>query len=256
MDRPALRGAILAIQPSDSRGSYAELARSLRSLAQSAKMPVEAHLFSDMQKSSWPSNFADARLAEGTKLVFHPAVDKRLPNFAVETVNSPRRVYDPKKVRIQATISGYGTPAASKKVVLVLNGKESRLKAGRGSGGRPRQRGIPDARRALRHEPGRDSHRAGRRFRVRRPLVLLGRARRSAPHSVRLRCEQAQRADLLPDGARRVAGRGVRRSTRSRSIRWRTYRRPSSRWWCCRMSRLCRRRSRARSINMSAAAAR
>src|ERR1700681_1291779 len=43
MDRPSLRGAILAIQPSDSRGSYAELARSLRSLAQSAKMPVEAH---------------------------------------------------------------------------------------------------------------------------------------------------------------------------------------------------------------------
>ena len=124
MDRPALKGAILAIQPSDSRGSYAELARSLRSLAQSAKMPVEAHLFSDMQKSSWPSNFADTRLSDGTKLLFHPTVEKRLPNFAVETVNSPRRVYDPKKVRIQATISGYGTPAASKKVALVLNGKE------------------------------------------------------------------------------------------------------------------------------------
>jgi hypothetical protein len=123
-DVPTLRGAIQAIQPTDTRGSYAELARSLRSISQSAHMPVEAHVFSDMQKSSWPSNFADARLAEGTKLVFHPVVDRRLPNFAVETVNAPRRVYDPKKVRIQATVAGYGTDKASKRVALVLNGKE------------------------------------------------------------------------------------------------------------------------------------
>jgi hypothetical protein len=123
-DVPTLRGAIQAIQPTDARGSYAELARSLRSIAQSAHMPVEAHLFSDMQKSSWPSNFADARLAEGTRLVFHPAANSKLPNFAVETVNAPRRLYDPKKVRIQATIAGYGTTKALKSVALVLNGKE------------------------------------------------------------------------------------------------------------------------------------
>jgi hypothetical protein len=123
-DAAALRGAIQAIQPTDARGSYAELARSLRSLAQSAKTPVEAHVFSDMQKSSWPPNFVDARLAEGTRLVFHPAADRRLPNFAVETVNAPRHIYDPKKVRIQATIAGYGTAKASRRVALVLNGKE------------------------------------------------------------------------------------------------------------------------------------
>lgn len=122
-DVPTLRGAIQAIEPTDSRGSYAELARSLRQIAQAARMPVEAHLFSDMQKSSWPPNFADSRLPEGTKLVFHPVADKRIPNFTVETVNAPRRVYDPKKVRIQATVSGYGTQKATKTVELVLNGK-------------------------------------------------------------------------------------------------------------------------------------
>src|SRR5262245_707022 len=123
-DVPTLPAAIQAIQPTDGRGSYAELARSLRSISQSEKTPVEAHVFSDMQKSSWPSNFVDARLAEGTKLVFHPVADRRLPNFAVETVNAPRRIYDPKKVRIQATIVGYGTQKATKSVTLVLNGKE------------------------------------------------------------------------------------------------------------------------------------
>jgi len=123
-DIPTLRGAIQAIRPSDARGSYAELARSLRSLTQSEKTPVEAHIFSDMQKSSWPSNFVDARVSEGTKLVFHPVAHRRLPNFAVETVNAPRRIYDPKKVRIQATLAGYGTEKVSKRVALVLNGKE------------------------------------------------------------------------------------------------------------------------------------
>src|SRR5439155_12308678 len=123
-DIPTLRGAIQAIQPSDARGSYAELARSLRSLSQSEKTPVEAHIFSDMQKSSWPSNFMDARVSEGTKLVFHPVAERRLPNFAVETVNAPRRNYDLKKVRIQATVAGYGTGKALKTVALVLNGKQ------------------------------------------------------------------------------------------------------------------------------------
>src|SRR5579871_2387301 len=44
--------AITGIAPGDSRSSYAELARALRSIAQTSKVPVEAHLFSDMQKSS------------------------------------------------------------------------------------------------------------------------------------------------------------------------------------------------------------
>src|SRR5262249_37082348 len=78
----------------------------------------------DMQKSSWPSNFADARLAEGTRLVFHPLADRRLPNFAVETINAPRRIYHPKKVRIQTTVAGYGADKTSNRVAMVLNGKE------------------------------------------------------------------------------------------------------------------------------------
>jgi Aerotolerance regulator N-terminal/von Willebrand factor type A domain len=128
-DVPTLRAAVQAIQPTDGRGSYAELSRALRSIAQSARMPVETHLFSDLQKSSWPSNFGDARLADGIKLVFHPVVQKREPNLVVETVTAPRHVYDPKKVRIQATISNYGGERATKRVLLLLNGKELQSKS-------------------------------------------------------------------------------------------------------------------------------
>jgi len=120
-DSPA---AIAAIEPTDTRSSYAELSRAVRSIAQSARMPVELHLFSDMQKSSLPANFADLRLGADVQLVAHPAADRRAPNFAVESVNAPRRVYGSGKARVQATIAGYGTEQAKRRVSLVLNGRE------------------------------------------------------------------------------------------------------------------------------------
>src|SRR6266849_4824745 len=96
-------GLLSSLRPED-RGSYAELARVLRSLAQSANMPVEAHLFSDMQKSSMPPGFADLALGQGIHLVTQPVANQSLANFTVESVTAPRRLYDPKKVRIQATV--------------------------------------------------------------------------------------------------------------------------------------------------------
>lgn len=122
-DVSGLRGEIRAIAPSDDRGSYAEVAHVLKSLAQTSGMPVEAHLFSDMQKSSMPPSFADLELGQGIRLVPHPIANTPLPNFAVETVTVPRRVYEPKKVRIQATIASFGGAAGGRRVTLLLNGR-------------------------------------------------------------------------------------------------------------------------------------
>ncbi len=121
--------SIQPIQPTDTRSSYAELARALRSIAQSAHMPLEAHLFSDMQKSSLPANFADLRLGDGIQLVAHPVADRRLGNFAVESVNAPRRVYGSGKARVQATIASFGTEQATRRVSLWLNGREIESKS-------------------------------------------------------------------------------------------------------------------------------
>jgi hypothetical protein len=121
--------AIQAVQPGDTRSSYAELARALRSIAQSANLPVEAHLFSDMQKSSLPANFADLRLGDGVRLIAHPVAVRREPNFAVENVNAPRRVYGAAKARVQATVAAYGAGPAVRKVSLVLNGREVESKS-------------------------------------------------------------------------------------------------------------------------------
>src|SRR6202167_1716473 len=116
--------AIQSIEPTDTRSSYAELSRALRSIAQSSRIPVEAHLFSDMQKSSLPANFADLRLGDSVRLIAHPLADGRTANFAVESVNAPRRVCGSGKARVEATIAGYGTDQAKRRATLVLNGRE------------------------------------------------------------------------------------------------------------------------------------
>ena len=123
-DVAGLRAQVRAIQPSDDHSSYAELAHTLRSLALSSKMPVEGHLFSDMQESSMPPSFADAALGDNVTLVLHPAARGSLPNFAVESVTAPRRIYDTKKVRIQATILATGGAAGTRRASLALNGRQ------------------------------------------------------------------------------------------------------------------------------------
>ena len=123
-DVSGLRGEIRAVAPTDDRGSDAEVAHVLKSLAQTSGMPVEAHLFSDMQKSSMPPSFTDLELGQGIRLVPHPIANTALPNFAVETVTAPRRVYESKKARIQATIASYGGASGRRRVTLLLNGRE------------------------------------------------------------------------------------------------------------------------------------
>lgn len=117
-------GAIQTVAPTDTRSSYAELSRALRSISQSARLPVEAHLFSDMQKSSMPANFADLRLGGNIRLIAHPVADRRASNFAVESVDAPRRVYGSGNARVEAIVAGYGTEQARRRVSLVINGRE------------------------------------------------------------------------------------------------------------------------------------
>lgn len=120
-DKAQLKAAIQSIQPGDERSSYAELARTLRTLSQSSKTPLEVHLFSDMQRSSMPPSFADLRLGSNTNLVFHPFANGDEPNWLVESVTAPGKIYDPKKVRVQAVIASSGAPAATRQASLTVD---------------------------------------------------------------------------------------------------------------------------------------
>lgn len=121
-DRVVLRAAVESIQPGDGAGAFAEVARALNSLAESSRVAVHAHFFSDMQKTALPAAFHDLQLAPGITLQLH-AAGREVPNFTVETVQAPARIADPKRTRIVATIAGFHTPASKQRVALVVNNK-------------------------------------------------------------------------------------------------------------------------------------
>jgi hypothetical protein len=123
-DKQVLLGALASLEPGDDTSSYAEISRVLRSTAESLKTHIDAHIFTDDQKSSLPAAFSDLKLDDGTVLTVHNvAPDKLIPNWTVESVDAPRRVFDTKKVRTVATIAGFNTDDATRKVTLVANGK-------------------------------------------------------------------------------------------------------------------------------------
>ena len=149
-DHNSLNAAIDSIEPGDTRTSYAELSRSLRSISQSLKLPLAVQLYSDMQQTGWPANFNDLRLSADVQLKPHAIDAKETPNFTVENVVAPRRVYDAKKTRVLATVAGFDNKKAMRNVSLVLNGRVIETQAGEGAGERARHGGIPFAGCALR----------------------------------------------------------------------------------------------------------
>ena len=180
-----LKAAIQSIQPSDEHSSYGELARALRTIAQSSRIPLEVHFVSDMQKSSLPPAFADLRLGGDTKLVFHSVADSKEPNWMVESVTAPAKIYDPKKVRVQAVIAGVGHRRPPARTRLAGAGWQSARKQVRGhSRQRPRLGRIRVARFAARLPQRRNSHRARRFAARRRPFRFRRRTHRSAPGAV------------------------------------------------------------------------
>jgi hypothetical protein len=65
-------------------------------------------------------------------LLLHPVADGAAPpNWTVESVDAPAELSDPKdpkRSRVEAVVAGFGTPAATKSVSLVVNGKVSATK--------------------------------------------------------------------------------------------------------------------------------
>ncbi len=128
-DHSPLNAAIDAIEPSDARTSFGGLTRSVLDIQRSLRLPLHVHLYSDMQQSGMPANFNDLRLNSDLRLDPHPIEDKVVPNFAVENVVAPRRVYDAKKTRVLVTVAGYGTPKSVRNVSLILNGRVTESKS-------------------------------------------------------------------------------------------------------------------------------
>ena len=126
-DEAQLHSALESIQPGDGHANFGELGRSIRAMAETEQRPLDLHLFSDMQRTAMPANFAEMMLPPNATLVLHDAAKGiAAPNWTVERVSAPAELADPKdpkRSRVQAVVAGFGTPAAEKTVLLVVNGK-------------------------------------------------------------------------------------------------------------------------------------
>ncbi len=118
-----MRAAVEGIAPGDGHATFGELGRGMRAMAETVHTPMELDLFSDMQTSNMPGNFADMVMPGNVTLVLHrvgPAA--AVPNWTVESVQAPGQLVDTKKARVIAVIAGHDTPAATRTVSLVVNG--------------------------------------------------------------------------------------------------------------------------------------
>ena len=126
-DEAQLRSAIESIRPGDGHANFGELGRSIRAMAESAQRPIDVHLFSDMQHTAMPANFADMVMPANVTLFLHDvAKGAAPPNWTIERISAPSELVDPKdpkRSRVQAVVAGFGTPQAEKTVSLVVNGK-------------------------------------------------------------------------------------------------------------------------------------
>ncbi len=122
-DAGELRAAVESITPGDGHATFGELGRGMRAMAETVHTPMELDLYSDMQESNMPGNFADMVMPGNVQLLLHrigPAV--ATPNWTVESVQAPGQLVDTKKARVIAVIAGHATPAAARTVSLVVNG--------------------------------------------------------------------------------------------------------------------------------------
>ena len=162
-DKQALRAAVNGLEAGDGANAYADLSRVLRSTSESMKTQIDARVFTDLQKSAMPPAFSDLKLDDRNKLEVYPATTAAPPpNWTVESVDAPRRVFDTKKVRTAATIAGFNTRRSHAQGNADGERQGARDERSKGSRERTRDRGVSDARRALRDDAVRNADRQRR----------------------------------------------------------------------------------------------
>ena len=122
-DRETLRSAIRSLEPGYSRNSFGDAIEAVRNLIGSSIGPVQVHLVSDFQQSSMPGRFQDLALPTTAALKIHSVSEPSSPNWCVETIRGTTRVYTGIP-RLEATVAGFGTDKARKRVTLTIDGRQ------------------------------------------------------------------------------------------------------------------------------------
>ena len=127
-DDAQLRAALESIQPGDGHANFGELGRAIRAMSETVRMPhrsspLQRHAAHPRCRPTLPTWSFPAT----SSLMLHPVAQGAAPpNWTVESVNAPAELADPKdpkRSRVEAVVAGFNTPAATKTVSLVVNGK-------------------------------------------------------------------------------------------------------------------------------------
>ena len=126
-DSEQIKTALGSIEVGDGHASFADLGRSVRTLGESSSVPMDLHLFSDMQSTAMPDNFAEAVLPANVKLTLHSVSgESTSANWTIESISAPAELTDPKdsaNSRVKAVVAGFASPEADKAISLVVNGR-------------------------------------------------------------------------------------------------------------------------------------
>ena len=198
-DPGALRAAVAASSPAIAARPLVS-SRASRTLSEVQKMPLEVHLVSDLQKSAMPPGFTDLRLVPAPRYLASSRWPENELDCRKRSRPAPRLRSQARED--QATIAGFGTPAAKRNVSLFLNGSVLQSKTVDVPAERPRASRISGTRSPLRIQQGEVRIDAADSLPGDDQFLFLGRAHRSAQSPVHRRRPPSARRILLPHRAR------------------------------------------------------
>jgi hypothetical protein len=120
-DRSAINDAIRSIEATDETSSYGEFSRALRVMEQTTGSNLDVHLFTDAQQTSMPTAFTDLQVGPHTSLTIHEIGKGDGPNWAVQSVSVPERIYDAAHIRLTAGVAGWQTRETARKISVLLD---------------------------------------------------------------------------------------------------------------------------------------
>ena len=129
-DEAQLRSALESIQPGDGHANFGELGRGIRALAETTRGPSISISSATCSAQPCPPTLPTWCCRPTSTLVLHSVAKgprrrtgRSKASMRRPSLSDPK---DPKHSRVHAVVAGFGTPAATKTVSLVVNGKTLR----------------------------------------------------------------------------------------------------------------------------------
>lgn len=118
LDKATARQTVQGLEPGVFAVNFGQLTRSLDGVLRVAELPVVLHFVTDAQVSGLPTRFSDLAPTESVEIQVHAVVSDSEPNWAVDGLFGSAQTGE-----LSASVSSYAANAATRNLVLELNGE-------------------------------------------------------------------------------------------------------------------------------------